>query len=435
MHRPTPLSTLLPPHFPGQDLGIALEFLASHGISTDVEFLFGPEVLPPHRTLSPEFLALLRSLASSNLCASRTNGAEFLYRMVLPRRTSTSVPSLDRFLEGEGFPEGDLIELVGTPSSGRTVLSLYASLLYLLVNPARRAAYLDSKGNFDPFRCLAILKKVLIPRLRDRGHVFSAVKKGEEDGTGEAGTDDEVAMDVLDRISISRVTKSGQALDKIAEDQANETATKLGIVVIDQIDDLLGGEALTKKSAQGHANLIAFMRRLSSLAKSTTSPLTVLLINSLVPCSSTTPKPPPEYLASSNPQPPPLTSLPILSAVAPHGLANALSPASSESWPNLVNLSLVFVKSEDVFSARDAGGGGGGPRGGPPATARKKKLVSIIEIAKNSRGVGGTGQLIGIKLVSRRSLSQPSSRVRARELSPSWFVMREQEDGVHLEEM
>lgn len=275
MHRPTPLSTLLPPHFPGQDLGIALEFLASHGISTgpsttfpfrgalsdavllgtDVEFLFGPEVLPPHRTLSPEFLALLRSLASSNLCASRTNGAEFLYRMVLPRRTSTSVPSLDRFLEGEGFPEGDLIELVGTPSSGRTVLSLYASLLYLLVNPARRAAYLDSKGNFDPFRCLAILKKVLIPRLRDRGHVFSAVKKGEEDGTGEAGTDDEVAMDVLDRISISRVTKSGQALDKIAEDQANETATKLGIVVIDQIDDLLGGEALTKKSAQGELHL------------------------------------------------------------------------------------------------------------------------------------------------------------------------------------
>lgn len=162
------------------------------------------------------------------------------------------------FLQG-GFPPlgcGDLIEFVGPPSSGRTISCLYPSLLHLLENPTARLAYLDSRGSFDPFRCLEILTKVLIPTYhRTKG------KEKSEDDQGEGGEIRKIAMDVLDRVSVSRVSKSGEALDKIVEEQGNigrgegegqgGKVTKLEIVVIDQIDDLLGGESLRVKSAQG----------------------------------------------------------------------------------------------------------------------------------------------------------------------------------------
>ncbi|GAA5887845.1 hypothetical protein JCM16303_007357 [Sporobolomyces ruberrimus] len=404
MDRPTALSTLLPSYLPHEDLTLPLQVLASNGLSTDVDLVFGPRSLPPHPCLSPKLFTLFRSFASSNLSAPSTSGAVLFSRAHPPSSISTTLPSLDKLLGTHGYPKGGLVELVGTSSSGRTVLALYASLSYLLEEREKRVAYLDSTGTFDPFRCLSILKQVLIPRLLEEGRTFPR----RDDSTQEANENrveektremsvEEIAMDVLDRISVSRVTKSGHALDKIVDEQAKEGDTKLGVAVIDQVDHLLGGEALnTTKSAQGHANLIAFTRRLSSLATSGASPLTIFLINTLVPnAAPPSSKSPSIHLLPSNPQPPPLTSLAVLSSFAPHGISNALSPALSESWSNLVDLSLVLIKSEDMFSTR-------GPTGGGGTVGRIREMVSIVEVGKNSKGPGGggSGQLIGIKLVS-----------------------------------
>jgi hypothetical protein len=80
----------------------------------------------------------------------------------------------------------------------------------------------------------------------------------EEQGKPKEMTDDQIAMSALDRISVSRITKSGQALDKIVDDQSKEEGTRLGVVVIDQVDHLLGGDALsTSKSAQGNSPLLS----------------------------------------------------------------------------------------------------------------------------------------------------------------------------------
>ncbi|GAA5951337.1 hypothetical protein JCM3765_002447 [Sporobolomyces pararoseus] len=422
MSRPTLLSTLLPSYLPNEDLTIPLEILTSHGISTDVDLVFGPRSLPPNPSLSPQLYSLLRSFASSNLSAPSTSGNVIYSRRRTLSSVSTTIPALDKLLGNKGYFEGELVELVGTTSSGRTILALYASLNYLLQNPSKRGAYLDTTGKFDPFRCLSILKEVLIPRARAQGKTFPKERStnGTEDEKAEEKTDKEVALHVLDRLSVSKITKSGQALDKIVGDQSQEGHTRLGVVVIDQVDDLLGESATIQmpNTAQAPANLIAFTRRLASLAKSTTSPFTVFLINSLIPCaeaprnSSAPTKSPAIHLVPSNPQPPPVTSLPLLTAVAPNGLMNALDFSSSESWSNLIDLSLVCLKSEDVFSSRGVvGGEGGGPtgssRGGlPSSTARRKEMIALVEVGKNSRGIGGSGQLVGIKLENGVKLTE-----------------------------
>lgn len=65
-------------------------------------------------------------------------------------------------------------------------------------------------------------------------------------------TDNEIALDVLNRLTVLKTKDSGAALDKISAEQQVTEKTRLGVVVIDQIDVLLEGEALdSSKSAQG----------------------------------------------------------------------------------------------------------------------------------------------------------------------------------------
>ncbi|GAA5944180.1 uncharacterized protein JCM15063_000170 [Sporobolomyces koalae] len=413
MHRPTSLGTLLPSYLPHEELSLALSALAAHRILTDVDLVFAPESLPPDPNLSPRLYSRLKACASSHLSAPSTSGVTLFHRSATARSgrevqdhiVSTSLPTLDSILSNEtgpgGFASAALVEVVGTAASGRTAFALYVLLLYLLDRPQRRAAYIDSTGTFDPYRCLDILKKALVPRLRDRGTRFQSrdTAASAQDEANREPTDEQVAMDVLDRISVSRLTKSGQALDKIVDEQerdVGDTSVKLGMVVIDQVDHLAGGDSISStKSAQGHANLIAFARRLTSLAQSASTPLTILMLNTLEPApapTSTATKSPAAQLVSANPQPPPISSLPLLSAFAPYGLTNALSPTSSESWPNLISTSLVLIKSDQVFSTR------GTPQGTGMKSGKNREMVSLIEVGKNSRGIGGTGQIVGFKL-------------------------------------
>ena len=72
-------------------------------------------------------------------------------------------------------------------------------------------------------------------------------------------TDNEIALDVLNRLTVLKTKDSGAALDKISAEQQVTEKTRLGVVVIDQIDVLLEGEALhSMKSAQGKADSVYF---------------------------------------------------------------------------------------------------------------------------------------------------------------------------------
>ncbi|KAJ8296238.1 hypothetical protein OF846_000638 [Rhodotorula toruloides] len=374
----TPLSTLLPTLLPHEDLSLALEVLASHGVVQDVDLLFPPP-LPPHASLPPETLDRLRSLVATKLSATSTSGAYLLQQSrdrkgKQPQRFSSTLDDFDDDLDG-GFDVGEVIELTGPRRSGRTAFALYVLLFHLLIHRERRAAWLDTTSTFDPYRCLAILRDHLIPRLRAMGGSFAS-----EDGV--EPEPEKLAIEVLDRLAVSQVSKSGAALDILtAEARAQGKPQTLNMVVIDTLDVLVGGEAVASGSAQGNANLIAFMRRLHGIARSSSNPLAVFVITTLS-------SPPPTHAASSRKpappehphqsgQPPPFSSLP---------LPNPLKPALSPTFSYLVDLSLLFIPAEPLFGGREG------------------KERGFVEVVKNRRAQAGG--MIGFRLENGVRLEQ-----------------------------
>ncbi|GAA5903120.1 hypothetical protein JCM6882_006972 [Rhodosporidiobolus microsporus] len=370
------LSTLLPTLLPDEDASLAVEVLKSFGVLTAIDVVFTPSI-PPHPALPPTAFSRLRSLVSAHLGAPSTSGAfllgqHFDYKGKQPQRFSTSLDELDQHLSG-GFELGEVVEICGVPGSGRTALALYAILLHLLLHSDKRAAWLDTGGTFDPFRCLAILRDVLIPRLLELGGSFAG-----EDGQ-EPGAED-LAISVLDRLAVSRVTKSGDALDTLtSETRAEGKVETLDMVVVDSLDVLLGGDALTGSSAQGPASLVTFLRRLSSLAQSTTLPLAILVITTAAPTAQTSSSKRAATSAPSNlpPQPPPLSSLP---------LATPLKPALGSTYTYQLDVSLLILPGEPLFGPRDG------------------KDRFLVEVTRNPRGK--TGQLVAFKLENGVKLEQ-----------------------------
>lgn len=224
--------------------------------------------MPPHRDLSPRRVDRFRDRVARNLCAVSSTGHELLQQQQQRRRTardssqggggeaerfSTSLEPLDAWLDG-GLDRGEVVHLTGPRRSGRTAFALYTLLLHLLLHPDARGAWFDSTGTFDPHRCLAILRDVLVPRLLDLGATFppTAAAGGTEEMVEQDPTPEHLAIAALDRLAVSRVTKAGEVLDVLATEIAAEDKTgRLDMVVLDSVDNLLGGEALQKGSAQG----------------------------------------------------------------------------------------------------------------------------------------------------------------------------------------
>ncbi|GAA5934419.1 hypothetical protein JCM3775_000353 [Rhodotorula graminis] len=356
----TALAKLLPLLAPDDDLSLALDHLErEHRIVTDVDLAFAPP-LPPHPLLPPTLFDRLQSLVTTNLAAPALSGTYLLQQSrdrkgKQRERYSTSLDDLDVLLDG-GFCAGELIDVCGPRRSGRTVFALYVVLLHLLLHADKRAAWLDPGGSFDAYRCLAILRDVLVPRLYALGGSFAG-----DDGKEPAPQD--LAIATLDRLAVSSPRKSGDALDVLAaETEATGKAETLSMVVVDSLDTLVGGEALSNGSAQGQANLIAFMRRMGTLARSTTAPLAVLVVTTAIPLvSSSTPRGPPPAAGG---QPPPLSSLP---------LPEPLRPSLGPTFAYLVDLSVLLTPAEPLFGPVDGKG------------------RTVLEVTRNSRGdKGGT---------------------------------------------
>ncbi|GAA5877441.1 hypothetical protein JCM1840_006102 [Sporobolomyces johnsonii] len=367
----TPLAALLPAFLPDDDLSLPLSVLASLGITSDVDLLFAPSSLPPHPSLPPALFARLRSFAAAHLSAPSSSGSALLQSSPTssakgkgkqPDRYSSSLPPLDALLAG-GFAPGELVELIGPRSSFRTSFVLHVVLLHLLEHADSRVAFVDSTASFDPYRCLAILRDGLVPHLRALGGGSFARRGG---AAGEAGEpdDEKLAIEVLDRLSVSRTSRSGEAVDALL---AEVSKGDVRIAVVDSVDVLLGAGGALEKGAQGNANLVAFMRRLGTIARSPSHPTTIFVINSAVPS--------PPALQPSPIQPPPLSSLPV---------SRPLVPSLGTAFPYLVDISLLFTPASLVS--------------GTTATEKENETV-LIEVRKNSSGPAGG--LVGVRLDRR----------------------------------
>ncbi|BGP53558.1 hypothetical protein JCM8202_005755 [Rhodotorula sphaerocarpa] len=411
----TTLSALLPrlaPHEPDLELQQSVEALARLGITTDVDLLFAPSV-PPRPGLTPAQVDRIRTLVAENLSAVSSTGLG-LWRDSRrhrqdqgkgkakaqeeeeseppPPRFSTSLEPLDDWLDG-GLQPGEVVQLTGPRRSGRTALALYTLLLHLLLHPAAKGAWFDSTGSFDPHRCLAILREVLVPRLVGLGGSFAPPREEGDQEADKAAREPEpeqLAIAVLDRLAVSRVIKASEVLDVLSDEVRGAGAAeavavegdtqkdrKLDMVVIDSLDNLLGGEALAKGSARAHAALIAFMRRLGTLARSPASPLAILAITTTSTSDSKTSRSDPASAsASASAAPPPLSSLPY---------NPPLRPAFDDTFAYLVDLSLLVTPAVPLFG---------------PVDGRDRGFVEVI---KNTRGQ--EGGLVPFELRNGRELA------------------------------
>lgn len=207
--------------------------------------------LPPHSALSPAQLHRLQQGARVSLLGEPTqaqgqSGASLLRRRQneTPPRWTTTLTELDELLGG-GIEAGEVVEVAGGRQSGRSSLVLYTILHHLLYHATRRVVFIHTTATFDAERCRQILH-VLIDNGRAEGATF-------ESEQGETLSTDKLAIRVLGRLAIVRPFTAQQALDGLVTELEKEGQglAMLSMAVVDSVETLLGGEALTSPSAEG----------------------------------------------------------------------------------------------------------------------------------------------------------------------------------------
>lgn len=204
---------------------------------------------------------------------------------------SSGVPGLDVLLGG-GWQGSEVVEVAGTKGVGKTLvgMSLPTSFLchrltsrlqilmrsvigHLHRDKQARAHWIDTTGDFAVDRALQVLE------------VISGSRKPED-------LSSQQRAQVFDRLTVSRCFDVRSASETIAAIAASAPLPRF--IVVDSMVSLFG-DLLNEKSAQGQdplrnrcaeadrllypgaASMVAFVRRLSALAKSSTTPLTILV--------------------------------------------------------------------------------------------------------------------------------------------------------------
>lgn len=155
------------------------------------------------------------------------------------------IVDLERLIHGV-IPRRHVIEVAGRPQSGRRALVLHCIMQRLLEETETRAVYLYTAPNFNyAQRCRDILR-VLIGRKRAEGVDW-------QNQAGESFETDQLALSVLERLSVVHPFNAQQALQALqAEiDEEANGSPRVTIVCLDTVDALLGGEALSVASAEG----------------------------------------------------------------------------------------------------------------------------------------------------------------------------------------
>ena len=132
----------------------------------------------------------------------------------------------------------------------RSLLVLHCVLTELVLHPDASVSWIDTEGEFDAHRCLAITM-LLLEDLRQVG-----IQVVDSEGRFD---DDAKALDVLNRLAVSKTLDGGVALDAIVNDlKGDGERRKTRMVVIDSAVPLLGGDALMSASARGQRSPFFF---------------------------------------------------------------------------------------------------------------------------------------------------------------------------------
>lgn len=230
---------------------------------TEAELAFATlDELPLHPSLPPATLRDLQTSALVQLAASPSSGTDLL-RKALYRESpsvqsaqkcySTTLPELDELLDG-GWEAGEVVEVAGGRQSGRSSLVLYTLLHHLLNHTNNRAVFIHTLPTFDASRCWSILH-VLIENERSNGGSVDS-----EDGR--TLSTDELAIKTLGRLAVLHPFSPAQALEGLVVEveKKGEGLEKLDMVVVDSVETLLGGEALSNPSLEGETGAAPQLR-------------------------------------------------------------------------------------------------------------------------------------------------------------------------------
>ncbi|KAL1728465.1 P-loop containing nucleoside triphosphate hydrolase protein [Schizophyllum commune] len=246
------------------------EALASLGVLTDTDLLFGP---PPHELIArlPPGTITLRQLQgaiesisaasssqglsvddllSSSAAVQQKGGAASL------SHASTGLPDLDTMLGNGGFVEGRVYEISGDKRSGKTCLALNTVINHLVRYDNCHACWVDTMGDFTVEKALQVLG---------------------------ASTDDPYAT-ALDRFEVSLAFDVSTMFDVLQTLRTSSSYRKVRFLVVDTIWALLS-PLFSNFSAQGHAIMTDLMHQLRQCAQDMN--LTVLVLNN---SSSLTPR-------------------------------------------------------------------------------------------------------------------------------------------------
>lgn len=244
--------------------------MASTGL-TEAELAFASlDELPLHAHLPPATLRGLQTSTLVQLAASPSSGTVLLRQALYrespssqnnQKRYSTTLAELDELLDG-GWEAGEVVEMAGGRQSGRSSLVLYSLLHHLLVHPNNRAVFIHSSPTFDALRCRSILH-VLIANERSGASVDS--QDGDDLST------DELAIKTLGRLAVLHPFSPSQALEGLVSEieKEGEQSEKLGMVVVDSVETLLGGEVLLSPSPEGAYDIDLDTGSLNSFARRT----------------------------------------------------------------------------------------------------------------------------------------------------------------------
>ena len=140
---------------------------------------------------------------------------------------STGLQKLDEFLSG-GIPSSVITDIYGSNGTGKTQLLFQISIN--VIKNGGTILYLDTTGGFRPERILEMQKY------------------------------QNLGMDILDKITVSRVTNTSEQINLIK----NLKPVKFSLIVIDNITDLFSYEYKTEKS-MFKKNLL-FMKHMHDLS-------------------------------------------------------------------------------------------------------------------------------------------------------------------------
>lgn len=145
---------------------------------------------------------------------------------------STGSPSLDRALGVGGYPLGRIIQIAGTPSAGKTQITLIAAAMWQSLDPENCALFIDAEYTYDPNWAEKLgvdNDRMMLIKTNNAEKIFTGLVGFTV--AGKNGAKDKHTSGLLDMIESKQVieAKSGNGKTR------SFNLGKMGVVIIDSV--------------------------------------------------------------------------------------------------------------------------------------------------------------------------------------------------------